>query len=198
MPQEVLQYEQTIDFGQGAVPVDVTMSDPPGGPYQVQILASKQVTNDKSGKTSNQVDVTIIEEGPAKGMTTRLFLGTDYSKPFNVGHVANLLLGCGVPRTALVGRVTLRPDMIKGRKCFIFVREPMDGEVDEETGRPARANKNFITKEQYDQLRSAAALAGGAPAAPRAAAPAASTGTPPAAPAATGGAVDLAGMFPPG
>lgn len=166
----------------GAGPVDVMQQDPPGGPYEVEILDARQVTSEKEGgKTTLRFNVAIVG-GPSNGLSTGLVIGTDWTKPFNVGHLVNLLHGLHDANGRFVdpkkwqGVVDVKAGMFKGARAFIYVKAPPEGEINEETGKPARANKNFITKAMFDAAVKAQALNLGAPAAPAAAAPAKTNG----------------------
>ena len=193
---EVLEFNQQVNLG-GVGPVDVMQQDPPGGPYEVEILATRQVTKEgEGGKTSLRYNVAVVEDGPAKGISTQVVIGTDWSKPFNVGHLKNCLLGLHNPAgqfsnpEKLNAVVNVTPAMFKGNRAYIFVKSPPAGEVDEQ-GRPVRADKNFITREMYDAAKRAMTLGGGAPAAAAPAArPAPANNSPKPA-----GAADLGNLF---
>ncbi len=191
----------------GVTPVDVTMQDPPAGAFEVEVQAARLVTNDKeggSGKTSLRYGVMIVEDGESKGLTTEIVCGTDYSKGFNKAHQLNMLKGLHtadgkhLPDEALKGSINLTPGLVTGRRAFMFVRAPAEGEIDETTGKSARASKNFITRAMYEQAKKAAHSL--APASPRNGTAKPATSTPaltvaaPAAPSA-GAAADLDSLF---
>ena len=202
---ENTEFVLAVPFGSGATPVDVTMQDPPGGPHKVEIVDVKHVTNEKNGKVSLRVSVS-IKEGEAQGISTMVVIGTDFSKPFNVSHLANLLIGAGVPPDKLKGNVNIKRENLVGKTAYIFVKAPMEGEIDEETGKAKRANNNFITKAAFDAaVRSQQIAKGDAPAAapvaakaaPKAAAKAAPAAAPAASPepAAEADGTDLESVF---
>ena len=157
------EFQIIIPFGaQAPAPIDVSQQDPPGGPYQVEITAVRQVTGEGEGaKTTLRFNVVIVEDGPAKGVQTMVVCGTDWSKPFNVAHMATLLMGCGIPVDKIKGNVPVKSADFVGKKTFIFVKAPLEGETGED-GRPKRADKNFQTRAQYEAQKKALATVGAA------------------------------------
>jgi hypothetical protein len=119
-------------------------------------------------------------------------IGTDWSKSFNKGHLANLLIGMGAPQNSLKGNVKVRTEHFKGKKAYILVTAPPEGEVDDQ-GRKKFANKNFITATMYQNAKKVAAMSGGSVVSISRGAPAASST--PATPAAA--STDLNSMFGP-
>lgn len=193
---ESIQFEVEVPFGEGDfAPLDVSQQDPPGGPYEVQITGCRQVTKEgEGGKTTLRFNVVVTEDGPAKGLSTMVVIGCDWSKPFNLNHLKTLLVGMGGDPSKLKGNKKLAPAVFLGKKCYIFVKAPMEGETDD-SGRPKRADKNFQTKQQYTAQKAAQAIAGGGD--PTASAPVANTkSTPVAAPTAPVAGGDLNDMFP--
>ena len=79
----------------GMGPVDVTMQDPPPGAWEAEVtdIAVKTKQGEGGGKTSIHITVNIVEPGPAQGISTMGFIGTDWSKDFNVKHFVNLFTG---------------------------------------------------------------------------------------------------------
>ena len=161
---EILNFEVGVNLA-GASPVDVMQQDPPAGPVEVEILDVRQVTKEGEGggKTTLRFNVGLINS-PAAGLSTQVVIGTDWSKPFNVGHLKNLLLGMHnasgqyANPEKLNGVVNLKPEMFKGTRAFIFVKTFPEGEIDESTGKAKRADKNFITKSMFESAVKAAAL----------------------------------------
>jgi hypothetical protein len=145
--------DEIIFDGTGVAPLDVTLEDPPTGAYEVEIEECRPLHNARTGKKSFRFDVRLVGDSPSRGVRTTVFIGTDFTKPFNAAHVANLCIGIGMPAEALHGLVKLKAQNFVGRRAFIYVREPRENEVDEDTGRPARGNRNFITREIYDRVR---------------------------------------------
>lgn len=149
----------------GTGPVDVTMQDPPAGPFLVEIMSIEKKTKPENGKTSLEFSVAIAE-GEAQGITTRIWIGTDWSKKFNVAHFVNLYTGIleklgKTPdeiKGKLQGVVTAPLAQFVGKKCFVLVKAAPD-ELDEQ-GRRQFADKNFITSAQYEAVKKAAALGG--------------------------------------
>lgn len=165
---EVIDFVVPVNLT-GSAPVDVMQQDPPAGPAEVEIFDVKLVTKEgEGGKTTLRVNVTIIE-GPAKGLTTQVVIGTDWTKPFSVGHLMNLLHGLHdaqgrfADAAKLTGVMELKPSIFKGKRAYIYTKRPPEGEIDENTGRPARANKNFVTKPQYEQAKAAESFGTPAP-----------------------------------
>lgn len=187
---EVQNYVVEVDFGAGAQTRTIGFVDPPGGPYEVEILDSIQNTD---GKGTLRYNVVIVEEGQAKGIGTTIFIGSDFTKDFNRGHLANLFEGMGIDPSKLKGKISLKPETVKGRHAYIRVVPAPEGEVDDQ-GRKKFADKSFITKAQYQQEKRAMAVVGAAsPPAP------VSRGVPAiasAAPVAQSAATDLDSMFP--
>ena len=159
---EVLEFNVPVNLANAST-VDVTDTDPPAGPFEVEILNQSLSTNEKNQKVSLRYNVVIVEEGPAKGLTTSLFVGTDFSKSFNVGHLMNLLHGLHtadgkfIPpeKVKAIGNIT--PELTKGKRAYIFVKVPPAGEIDEATGKAARPDKNFIPPANYKAQKSARA-----------------------------------------
>jgi hypothetical protein len=159
---EVQNYVVEVDFGSGAKTRVIGQMDPPGGPYEVEILDSMQSTD---GKGTLRYSVVIVEDGPAKGMGTTVFIGTDFTKEFNKDHLANLFEGMGIEPSKLKGKISLKPETVKGRHAFLRVLPAPEGEVDDQ-GRKKLADKSFITKAQYLQEKKALAVVGAAGSAP--------------------------------
>jgi hypothetical protein len=85
-----------------------------------------------------------------------IMIGCDAAKDFNVQHLVNCLLSIGCAPEKIQGVVQgIRPALFKGRPAFIFVKAAPEGELDEETGKPKRDNKNFVTPQQYESLKKA-------------------------------------------
>ena len=145
----------------GMGPVDVTMQDPPPGAWEAEItdVAVKTKQGEGGGKTSIHVTVNIVEPGPAQGISTMGFIGTDWSKDFNVKHFVNLFTGIMEKlgkspeeiKTKLAGVVQLPVSNLKGKRCFIYVKAAPD-ELDDQ-GRKPFADKNFITMRQYEAAK---------------------------------------------
>lgn len=179
------QQSMTVNLT-GVAPVDVMMADPPGGPHEVEILAQRTETNPKNGKTSLRIAVVALD----CGVQTQVVIGTDWSKAFNLGHLRNLLGGLHdaqgrhLADEKLTGMVDVGAMLAaagKGLRGYIYVKPPPEGEIDEETGRAKRADKNFVTKSQFEAAKKAATLGVVLPtSAPAKAAPATANGTPPA------------------
>ena len=198
----------------GAGPVDVLMQDPPAGAYLGEITACDKHTKTEGGKTSIQFTVAVAEPGPAQGIMTRVWIGTNWAESFNVGHFVNMFAGVmenlgKTPdeiKAKLAAMVSVPTSALVGKKCFLLVK-PAPEELDAQGRRPF-ADKNFVTRAQYESAKKLAATMGlqapakkAAAAAPPAdafgspatAPPAASTGnganaTPPPPPAAAAGA----------
>ena len=163
----------------GAGPVDVLMQDPPAGAYLGVITAAARHKTTKAGvvTTSIETSVSIVEDGPAQGMSSRIYIGEDWSKKFNVGHFVNLFVGIceNAGRTAeeiksrLAGVIELPFDQLPGKKVFIVVK-PAPEELDAQ-GRRQFSDKNFVTKAQYEQAKKIQATIGIAAPAKKAAGP---------------------------
>lgn len=185
------QQSMTVNLT-GVAPVDVMMADPPGGPHEVEILAQRTETNPKNGKTSLRIAVVALD----CGVQTQVVIGTDWSKAFNLGHLRNLLGGLHdaqgrhLADEKLTGMVDVGAMLAaagKGLRGYIYVKPPPEGEIDEETGRAKRADKNFVTKSQFEAAKKAMSLGVVLPTAtpapkPATAAPATANGTTAAAP----------------
>jgi hypothetical protein len=117
-------------------------------------------SNEKSGKTTYRFSVTDTEPGSTSaGVQTMIMIGCDAAKDFNVQHLVNCLLSIGCAPEKIQGVVQgIRPALFKGRPAFIFVKAAPEGEVDEETGKPKRDNKNFVTPQQYESLKKAESM----------------------------------------
>jgi hypothetical protein len=206
----------TIDFS-GTPTVDVMQSDPPAGPYEVEILDVKQVTKEgEGGKTTLRFSVAPVE-GDARGMPCQVVVGTDFSKPFNAGHLVNLLTGIlqKIGKTPEEIKVKLRavslasiPAACKGKRAFIFVKSAPEGELDDR-GYQKRADKNFISRDMYETAKKIgitgkAAVGAGASSSPPGAPPSsngsagkttAAPPAPPPPPAAPAAGSDLGDLF---
>lgn len=145
----------------GMGPVDVTMQDPPPGAWEAEVtdIAVKTKQGEGGGKTSIHITVNIVEPGPAQGISTMGFIGTDWSKDFNVKHFVNLFTGIMEKlgkspeeiKAKLAGVVQLPVSNLKGKRCFIYVKAAPD-ELDDQ-GRKPFADKNFITMRQYEAAK---------------------------------------------
>ncbi len=202
---ETQNFKITVPLA-GVSPVSLLFRDPPGGCYAVKITAVSQVTSEKEGgKTTLRFQTLITEECEVRGLPVMVVLGTDWSKPFVLKLYVNLLTSLGLPAEALNQNVELTPGYFIGKTAYVLVVPAPEGEVDEQ-GRKRFADKNFVTREDYEMSKRAAALLA-TPAAnqpqvaanqpmiaqPRAAA--AGSAPVPVPPAPTGG-VDLSTMFP--
>ncbi len=159
---EMVDFNLQVNIGtQG--PVDVMMEDPCEGPHAVDILDVKLVTKEgEGGKTSLRFSVADVEPGsPTFGVQTLVIVGTDFSKPFNLGHLVNALLSIGCAPEKIKGTITVNPGVFRGRRGHIYVKAPVQGEIDD-AGRPMRANKNFVTPAQYEAAKKMAAIKGAA------------------------------------
>jgi hypothetical protein len=159
---ELAEFNLQVNVGtQG--PVDVMMEDPCEGPHAVDILDVRMVTKEgEGGKTSLRFSVADVEPGsPTFGVQTMVIVGTDFSKPFNLGHLVNALLSIGCAPEKIKGTITVNPGVFRGRRGYIYVKSPVQGEIDD-SGRPMRANKNFITPTQYEAARKMAVIKGAA------------------------------------
>jgi hypothetical protein len=160
----------------GKGPVDVMMQDPPAGAYEVEIMEASEHRKggQADGSVSIEINVAIVEAGsPAVGMATRIYLGTDWSKAFNIGHFVNLFTGIlqKAGKSAEDIKAKLAQPLIQipissfvGKRAFIIVKAAPD-ELDAQ-GRPKLADKNFMTMVQYEQAKKTIAAVG-APAAKR-------------------------------
>lgn len=157
---ETLDFELVVPLT-GIGPVSIAFQDPPGGAYKVEVAGAKKVVNEKEGgKTTIHFQVIIIEDGDTKGFPTTIFQGTDWEKGhnFNAKLVYNMLSGMGYPAEKLTGNLRLLPADLIGKTAYIMVKPAPEGEVDEQ-GRKRFANKNFITREEYEQVKRMTALA---------------------------------------
>lgn len=210
---ETTEFELVVPLT-GVGPASVAFQDPPGGAYKVEIVGVKQVTKEEEGgKTNVHFQVIITEECDVKGFPTTIVQGTDWAKPFNAKLIHNLLSGMGFPSDKITGHLRLVPSNFIGKTAYMFVRPAPEGEVDEQ-GRKKWANKNFMTREEYEQVKRMAVLAaqvmrsGAAPAngpqtpvvrtvgAAPAPAPTHAPGPVPAPAPAGSAVVDLSSMFP--
>lgn len=175
----------------GMGPVDVMMQDPPPGVYLVEITeAQEHAKKNEPDKKSAEITCTVAE-GEAAGIATRIYLGIDFTKAFNIGHFVNLFTGVmqNLGKSAeeikakLAGPVQIPLSAFKGKKTWIIVKAAPD--TLDEQGRKPLADKNFVTREQAEQAKKSIALLGMP--APRKAA--ASTVPPTATPPTTGASV---------
>ena len=161
---DVTEFDIQVNVG-NAGPVDVMMQDPSEGPHEITILDVKQTTKEgEGGKTSLRFSVSDTEPGsPTFGTQTMIIIGTDWTKPFNLGHLVNSLLSIGANPEKIKGVIRVNPAIWRGKKAFMFVKAKPEGEVDDR-GRRALADKNFITPSQYTAAKKVEALRGAAPA----------------------------------
>jgi hypothetical protein len=202
---ELADFDIQVNVGSG-VPIDVMMQDPSEGAHQVEIMAVRMVTKEgENGKTSLRFSVSDIEPGsPTFGVQTQVVIGTDWSKPFNVGHLVNSLLSIGASPDKVKGIIRVVPGIWIGKKAHIYVKAKPEGELDAD-GKKTFADKNFITPSQYEAAKKAATLRVVSPAAKTGGAPTVlnvngTSGVPsaPAAPVTTGPsqpAADLGNLF---
>jgi hypothetical protein len=157
---EMAEWSLQVNIGtQG--PVDVMMEDPCEGPHAVEILDVRMVTKEgEGGKTSLRFSVADVEPGsPTLGVQTMVVVGTDFAKPFNLGHLVNALLSIGCAPEKIKGTITVHPGVFRGRRGYIYVKAAAQGEIDD-AGRPLRANKNFVTPAMYEAAKKMAAMKG--------------------------------------
>ena len=159
---EMADFNLQVNVGNQG-PVDVMMEDPCEGPHAVDILDVRMVTKEgEGGKTSLRFSVADVEPGsPTFGVQTMVIVGTDFSKPFNLGHLVNALLSIGCAPEKIKGTITVNPGVFRGRRGHIYVKAPAQCEIDD-SGRPQRSNKNFITPAQYEAAKKMAAIKGAA------------------------------------
>ena len=168
----------TVDFGEHPSTAMVSMQDPPGGAWEVQIDSFEGVTE---GKGSVRFMVSIVDEGEARGIGTQIVIGTDQGKPFNVKHAMNLMDGLHtadgqfIDRGKVRGKMELGGQSFVGMRAFMWVREYPDGEMDDR-GFPRRADRNFMGRSEYECQKRAQTTRGGPP--PPRPAPARGAGTP--------------------
>lgn len=153
----------------GKGPVDVTQQDPPAGAYEVEIQGADEHKKLAEGveRLSYEFTISIVESGsPALGISTRLYLGADFSKPFNVGHFVNLFTGVMQKlgkspeeiKAKLAGNVQLPLSSFVGKRAFVYVKAAPD-ELDAQ-GRKALADKNFVTLPMYEAAKKTIAALG--------------------------------------
>lgn len=191
---------------QGTGPMDFTRADFADGPHRGKI---QEVQDIPEGKGTYRFMVVDQEEGsPTFGITGQITMGKDWTKRGNRGHLANLLVGMGLPADKVTGHVKMDLEKVIGRDCYFHAKSPLpDAELDE-LGRTPLQDRNFITKEQYEatkrsQLAAKAAMNGATPTNGTAkpaekAAPKAQVQTQPAAtstPAPAAGTEDLGDLF---
>jgi hypothetical protein len=157
----IVDFNDSVNV-RGLGPVDVSMADPSPGAHAVLITDMWKESNEKSGKTTYRFSVTDTEPGsPTAGVQTMIMIGCDVAKDFNVQHLVNCLLSIGCAPEKIQGVIQgIRPALFKGRPAFIYVKAAPEGEVDEETGKPKRDNKNFVTPQQYESLKKAESIKG--------------------------------------
>jgi hypothetical protein len=131
--------------------------EPETGPYKVTITEVEQ--NEKEGKYSVKFQ-TIIAEGDFSGSETRLFLGTDLSKPGNLRSWKTALLSVGhKPAQIEAGEIEFDAADMKGKTAFIYykAKDPNDA--------TSQSDRQFITPEQYQRLvgQNSGSIAGSAP-----------------------------------
>jgi len=177
----------SIDLS-GVNPFDPTsFEDPPAGPHEIEITAAEQMeTKKKAFKFTVKL---------ASGMTTDLYVGSDFEKEGNKKSLKALVVGmlqaAGKPAEAANGKLALPLSTFVGKKAYIYVKT-FDGEtqmVETSSGpreMPKRADKSFITKDLFEKLSKAAPAAS--------ASVSNGAGAPAAAPAA-GGATSLGSLF---
>ena len=143
----------------------------PEGAYAVLITDSDlKQAKDPGGAPNLIFDVKIVEAGAAQGVTTKLYVGTDWSKEGNKKHMRALLLGVGASPAILDnGEVDLAASMFVGKTAFIY-NETREGK--DEQGRALLDNRNFVAPAWYEKKKTEMAQAkpagpaanGGAPA----------------------------------
>lgn len=152
----LVDFKDSVNLA-GVEPVDVMFQDPPGGAYEVAVQTMRKVTKE-GGKTSYRFGLGIVEDGPGKGIQTQAVIGTDWSKAFNLSHLMNALRGLHTPDgkyanpEQLKAGLDVSPALFVGKRAFILVKPAPAGEIDD-LGRPALADKNFITREMYEQAK---------------------------------------------
>jgi hypothetical protein len=152
----IVDFNDSVNV-RGLGPVDVSMADPSPGAHTVLITDMWKESNEKSGKTTYRFSVTDTELGSTSaGVQTMIMIGCDAAKDFNVQHLVNCLLSIGCAPEKIQGVVQgIRPALFKGRPAFVYVKAAPEGEIDEDTGKPKRDTKYFVTPQQYESLKKA-------------------------------------------
>ena len=184
-----------VTFGDaGPIPMDFNFTDPPAGPWEVEILSFEEHTSKKDTKCL-KYGVSIVDKD-AEGIAFDIYMGLDWTKKGNTGHLANLLHGLHkgekyLSAEKLKGIKAINAGMFVGMRAHVNVKPAPEGEIDE-NGRPKLADRNFCSRDQFLAYKKAAELAAKNPrpapvrASPTPAAPAANgaAAAAPAAPAA--------------
>jgi len=158
-------FTENVNFA-GVTPLNPARIDVATGAYTVKILDCEEATgrvgeDGSGGKLSIRYQCMITEDGASKGLPLLIVIGTDWSKEGNKKHLFNCLVGTGVPPEALNGPKTIGNAHFVGKSAYVWVQAPPEGERDDQ-GRKPFGNKNFITREQYQQLKAMTAAQGGA------------------------------------
>ena len=133
----------------GARVIDGPRMPLPSGPYKVRVASVEDYA--KEGKTSLRFTLEIIE-GALAGNSALIHIGTDFTKPANVGNLKLACQSVGIPAASLeAGPVTAREDTFKGKMAYVSVtaRETPDGYDD----------VRFTTAAKFEVLKSALAAA---------------------------------------
>jgi len=154
-----------LELGDSPSSAMVSMQDPPGGAWEVQLDAYEGTTE---GKGTVRFTVSIVEAGEAQGIGTMITVGTDQSKSFNVKHGFNLLDGYHtadgqfLDRSKLRGRMEITGAQLLGGRAYMWVREFPEGETDDR-GFPKRPDRSFMSRSEYESSKRAQAVRGGPP-----------------------------------
>jgi hypothetical protein len=126
----------------------------PTGVYVGKITGSEQDAAKTAGKKDNIIfDVECTEVGH-QGKTAKLWMSTDLEDPFVKGLWKSLLVTVAKDPTKLeAGVVNIAHTMFLGKTCYFFVREAPEGAKDSTTGKRQYDNRNFVTKEMYDEYK---------------------------------------------
>lgn len=159
----------------------------PTGAYRVSVKDTELEQKDVSKHPALRFDVVVEEEGDFKGVQTRVYVGTDWTKEGNRKHLRSLLLGVGANPQALdSGVINIDQSMVIGKMAYIYVEEAPEGEKRAD-GKKAYDNRNFIAPAYYEKWRTENAIPQG-PQANQPAQPAGAAPTP-------GGLAGLAGAL---
>ncbi len=129
----------------------------PQGAYKVKI--EDYEVNDKG----NILFTVRSYDEPAKGDTTGIMLGTNFTLKGNKSHYKALATGAlqaaGQDPAGANRSLSVPVSAFVGKDAYIFVKHAPEGEVDEQ-GRKPFPNRNFVTKEFYEAQRKAMAANG--------------------------------------
>lgn len=142
----------------GVKPMEPGFPKIPTGAYACVVKDTNQKASSTPGNPPNiEVEGVITEEGEAKGIPIRMFLGTDLTKDGNKKSWRSFLLGVGASPAILDQQtLNLSDELLVGKTFYIYNKQAPEG-AKRDDGKPAYDDRTFIAPDYYAQKKQEAA-----------------------------------------